>query len=173
MDVLAHHLQGVGQGSQDHHGGAVLVIVEDGDGAALLQLPLDLKAPWGGNILQIDPAEAALEQGDGVDDLIHVLAVNAQGHSVHAAKGFEQDAFALHHRHPSHWADVTQPQHSGAIGDHSHRIATAGEGIALCRICLDLQAGLRHTWGIGQRERLLVMDLHLWHGFQLSVPLFM
>ena len=89
MDVLAHHLQSVGQGGQDHHSSAVLIVVEDGDGAAFLQLPLDLKAAGRGDVLQVDAAEAALEQGYGVDDLVHVLAVYTQGHSIHAAEGFE------------------------------------------------------------------------------------
>ena len=173
MDVLAHHLQSVGQSGQDHHSGAVLVVVEDGDGAALLQLPLDLKAAGRSDVLQVDAAEAALEQGHGVDDLVHVLAVNAQGNGVHAAEGFEQDTLPFHDRHPGHRADVAQAQHRGAVGDHSHGVAAAGEGVALGRVGLDLQAGLGNPGGVGQGECFLVVDLHLRHGFQLSVPLFM
>ena len=41
----------------------MLVVVEDRDVAALLELFLDLKAPGGGDIFEIDPAEAARAYG--------------------------------------------------------------------------------------------------------------
>ena len=47
-------------------GGAVLIVVENGDIAAFLQLLLDLKAAGRGNILQIDAAEASRRASDTV-----------------------------------------------------------------------------------------------------------
>ena len=50
-DVLAHDLQGVHQRRGDDDGRAVLVVVEHGDVAQVLELPLDLKAAGGGDVL--------------------------------------------------------------------------------------------------------------------------
>ena len=77
--LLAHHLQGVGEAGQGDDGGAVLVVVEDGDVALLLQLALDLKAPGGGDVLQVDAAEGTGDVVDGLDKLVHVLGLDAQG----------------------------------------------------------------------------------------------
>ena len=85
----------------------MLVVVEDGYVALLLQLPLDLETPGGGDVLQIDAAEAAAHQVDGVDELIHVVGLHAQGEGVHPAEGLEQHAFALHDGHPGLRADVS------------------------------------------------------------------
>ena len=59
LQLLAHHLQRVGQAGQGDDGGAVLIVMEDGDVALFLQLALDLKAAGRGDILQVDAAEAA------------------------------------------------------------------------------------------------------------------
>ena len=116
---LAHHLQGVGESGQGDDGGAVLVVVEDGDVAALLQLALDLKAPGGGDVLQVDAPEGAGNIVDRLDKRVHILGLYAQRKCVHAAEALEQHALALHHGHTSLRADVPQAQHGGAVGDDS------------------------------------------------------
>ena len=67
----------------------MLVIMENGDVTAFLQLLLNLKAAGSGNVLQIYTAEGACQQGHGVDNLIHIFAANAQGNGIHIAEGFE------------------------------------------------------------------------------------
>ena len=84
--LLADHFQSVGQGGGDDHGGAVLVVVEDGDVTDFLQPPLHLEAPGGGDVLQVDAAEALGDEGDGLDHLVHVLGVHAQGEGVDACR---------------------------------------------------------------------------------------
>ena len=167
---LAHHLQGVGEPRQGDHGGAVLVVVEDGDVAALLQLLLDLKAPGGGDVLQVDAPEGAGDELDGADDLVHVVALDAQGEGVHPAELLEEHAFALHHRHARLGADVPQAQHRRAVGDHQAQVPPPGQLIALVHILLDLQAGLGHAGGIGQGE--IVGVPHLDGGDHLNLALF-
>ena len=173
LDLLAHHLQGVGQGGQHHHGGAVLIVVEDGDVAALLQLPLDLEAPGGGDVLQVDAAEGPGQQGDGVDDLVHVLAAHAQGDGVHPAEGLEQHALALHHGHTGLGADVAQAKDGGAVSDHGHGVPPAGQLIALVDVLLDLQAGLGHAGGIGQGQGVLAIHGGPGGHLDLTLPLIM
>ena len=158
LHLLAHHLQGVGEAGQGDDGGAVLVVVEDGDVAPLLQLPLDLKAAGGGDVLQIHAAEGAGQQVHTVFTISSTsLAADAQGNGVHAAEGLEQDALALHDGHPGLRADVPQAQHGGAVGDHGHGVPPAGQLIALAEVLLDLQAGLGHAGGVGQGQRLLAV----------------
>ena len=119
--------------------------MENRDVAALLELTLNFKAARGGNIFQIDAAKAAREKGNGVDDLINILAPNAQRNGVHIAERFKEDAFALHHRHAGLRADIAQAQHRRAVCDDGYRIPAACEVIGFIYILLDLQAGLRNT----------------------------
>ena len=147
--------------------------MEDGDVTALLQLFLDLKATGGGNVLQIHPAEGTGQQRHGVDDVIHVLAADAEGNGVHATEFLEEHALALHHRHPRLGADISQPQHRRAVGDHRHRVPAAGQGEALVDVLLDLQAGLGHARGIGQAQGLPAVHLCPGHYFDLALQLLM
>ena len=145
--LLANHLQGVGEAGQGDHGGAVLVVVEDGNVALLLQLALDLEAAGRGDILQIHAAKAAGDVIDGLHELVHVLGLDAQGEGVHIGKGLEQHALALHDGHTGLGADVTQTQNGAAVGDNGAQVVTAGQLITLVDILLDLQAGLGHAGG--------------------------
>ena len=106
---LAHHLQGVGQGRQHHHGGAVLVVVEDGDVTALFQLALDLKAAGAAMSSRFTPPKLPWSRAT-VLTMSSTSLLATQGHRVHAAEGLEQHALALHHRHPGLRADVPRPR---------------------------------------------------------------
>ncbi len=171
LQLFAHHLQGVGEACQGDDGGAVLVVVEDGDVAPLLQLPLDLKAPGGGDVLQVHAAEGAGQQSHRVDDLIHIVAADAQGNGIHTAEGLEQNALALHDGHAGLRADVPQPQNGRAVGDDGHGVPPAGQLIAFIDILLDLQAGLGHAGGVGQGQCLLAVHRRPGRHFQLALPL--
>ena len=171
--LLFSELAGIDQCGRYHHGGTVLVVVEDGNVAALLQSALDLDAAGGGDVLQIDAAKAAGDQFHGADDLIHILAADAEGEGIHIAEGLEQGTLALHHRHTGLGADVTQPQHSGTVSDDGHQIAAAGVGIAQVHIVADLQAGLGNTGGVGDAQLFAVGDGALGGDGQLALPFFM
>src|SRR3546814_9538342 len=54
---LVDDAQRVLQRGERHHGGAVLVVVEDGDVEELLQPVLDLEAGRRGDVLEVDAAE--------------------------------------------------------------------------------------------------------------------
>ncbi len=92
-------LQCVGQAGQRDDGGAVLVVVEDGDVALFFQLALDLKASGRGNILKVDAAERAGDERDGIDEFVYIVRLDAQREGIHIAEGLEEHAFALHDRH--------------------------------------------------------------------------
>src|SRR3546814_1516560 len=58
--------------------GAVLVVVKDGDVHPFLQRRLDDEAVGRGDILQVDAAEARLEQFDRVDEGLRVLGLDLE-----------------------------------------------------------------------------------------------
>ena len=124
------------------------------DVAAGLELFLDFKAAGRGDILQIDAAEAAGNQGYGAHDFVHILGTHAERDGVHIAERLEQGTFALHDRHAGLRADVSQPQHGRSVGDHRHQVGASGQVVTLVHILLNLQAGLRHARRIRQGQVL-------------------
>ena len=171
--LLAHDLKRVREARQRDDSGAVLVIVEDGNVALFLQLALDLKAAWCRDILQIDTAEAAGDVVDGLDELVDVLRLHAEGEGVNAAERLEQDALALHDGHTGLRADVAQAKDGGAVSDHGHGVPPAGQLIALVDVLLDLQAGLGHAGGIGQGQGVLAIHGGPGGHLDLTLPLIM
>ena len=145
--VLADHPQGVGQGGQDHDGGAVLVVVEHRDVERLPQAALDLEAAGGGDVLQVDPAVAGGQQLDGADDLVGVLGGQADRPGVDPGELLEQQGLALHHRHGRLGADVAQPEHGRAVGDHGHGVALDGQLAGVGRVGGDRPAHPGHPRG--------------------------
>ena len=49
----------------------------------------------------------------------------------------EQHAFAFHHRFAGERADVAQPQHRGAVGDHRDQVAARGHLAGRVRVLGD------------------------------------
>ena len=113
--ALADDLQRVGQARQGDDRGAVLIVMEDRDIALFLQLALDFEAAGRGDVLQVHAAEAAGDEVDGIDDLVHIVGLDAEREGVHIAEGLEQHALAFHDGHARLGADVTQTQHLSLI----------------------------------------------------------
>ena len=168
-DILFDHFQGVDQRCADDYGGAVLVVMEHGDVAQLLQLPLNFEAAGRGDILQVDAAEAAGDQVDRAYDLVHVLTADAQRECVHVAEGFEQRAFSLHDRHAGLRADVAETQHRGTVRDDGHQVVPAGQGEGFVIVFLDFQTGLGDARRIRQGQ--IVLGLYGNAGYDLDFPL--
>ena len=165
------HLDGVKQGGPHHDGGAVLVVVEDGDVANLFQAALHLKATGGGDVLQVDAAKTFGDEGDGAHQGVHVLGVNTEGEGVHIGKRLEKGALALHYGHTGGGADIPQAQDRGTIGDHRHQVALAGVIIGQFLVLGDEQAGLGHAGGVGYRQFLHVGNGSPGHNLDLAPPL--
>ena len=127
----------------------MLVVVKNRDVAFFLQLPLDLKAAGGSDVLQVDAAERTGHQIHGVDELVHIVGLHAEGESVHIAEGLKQHALPLHNGHTRLGADVAQAQDGGAVGNDGAEVVPPGKLIALADILLDFQTGLGHAGGIG------------------------
>ena len=113
--LAAGQLEGVDERGAGDDGGAVLVVVEDRDLHRLLQLFLDDEALGRLDVLEVDPAEGGLQELAGADDLLRVLAVDLDVEDVDVGEALEEDPLPLHHRLAGQCADVSQPQHGGAV----------------------------------------------------------
>jgi len=169
LHLFIHHPQGVDEGSSDHDGGAVLVIVEHGDVQLPLQGLLDLEALGALDVLQIDAAKGGRDGLAGSNDAGGVVGVDADGEGVYAAELLEQHRLAFHDRQTGFGADVAQTQHSGAVGDNGYHVALEGVLIHILGVFLDLAAGLCHTGGVGGGQVIAGGDLHLAHDAHLSL----
>ena len=72
LRVAAGQPERVGERGEGDDRGAVLVVVEDRDVEHRLEPVLDLEAARRGDVLEVDPAEARRQPGDGLDDLLDV-----------------------------------------------------------------------------------------------------
>ena len=167
--LLAHHAQGVDEGSGDHDGGAVLVIVEHRDVQLFFQRLLDLKALGALDILQIDAAEGRRNGLAGCDHFFGTVGVDADGEGIHPAELLEQHSLAFHDRQAGLRADVAQAQHGSAVGDNGHHVAFEGVLVHVLRVCLDLAAGLGHAGGVSGGQVIAGGDLHLTHDAHLAL----
>jgi len=127
----------------------VLVIVEDRDVTAGLELFFDLKAARCRYVFHVDAAETAGQQADRVDDLVDIFGSDAKRKGVDTAKRLEQDTLAFHDRHAGLGPDVAQSEHSRSVGHDRDHIPAAGVDIRQVDILLDFQARLRDARRIG------------------------
>ena len=168
--LLPNDLQRIGQAGQRNDGGAVLVVVEDGDVAAFLELALDLKASGRGNILKVDAAERAGDERDGIDEFVHIVRLDTQREGIHIAEGLEEHAFALHDRHTGLRADIAETEDGRAVGDDGAEIPAAGQLVAFLKILLDLHARLGDARRVGERQIVLRLDRHARRDLDFSLP---
>ena len=133
---------------------AVLIVVKNGYIALFLKLSFYLKAARSGNILKVYTAEGAAYQINGVDNLINILALYADGKSINVAEGLEQRTLAFHNGHTCLWADVTKAEDRRAVGDDRNKVVSAGKLIAFVYVLLNLKAGLGNAGGVGERQIL-------------------
>ncbi|GAB1412640.1 hypothetical protein MASR1M97_13760 [Candidatus Desulfobacillus denitrificans] len=130
----------------------MLVIVEDRNAHALAQFLLDVEAFGRLDVLEVDAAEGRLQRGDDVDQLVGVEFAHLDVEDIDAGEFLEQHALAFHHRLAGERADVAQPEHRRAVGDHRHQIAARSQAGSLGGIGDDFLAGGRHAGRIGQRQ---------------------
>ena len=149
---LSRHFQGVDDACQHHYGRAVLVVVEDRDVQGGFQAFFDLKASGSADVFQVDAAVGRGKPGDGFDDLLHILRVQADGHCVDAAEFLEQYGFSLHDGEGGVGADVAQAQYGASVGDYGHGVGFHGVYVGSFPVLGDGPAGFSHPGGICDRQ---------------------
>ena len=113
---------------------------------------LDLEAARGGDVLEVDAAEARRQPDDGLDDLLDVGGVEADRDGVDAAELLEQHRLALHHRHRGGRADVAEAEHRGAVGDDGDRVGHPGVVLGQRRVRGDGLADPGDAGRVGQGQ---------------------
>ena len=108
--------------------------MEDRDVQPLTQLALEVEAPRGRDVLEVDPTEARRHPRDRVDELVDRAGLEADRDGVHAGEVLEEDRLALHDGHRRERADVPQTEHGRAVGDDGDRVVARGvlPGEGLC-----------------------------------------
>jgi len=159
LGVFARNLQAVEDGRAHHDGGTVLVVVEDRDLHALAQLALDVEAVGGLDVFEVDAAERGLQAGDDFDQLFGVLLVDFDVEHIDTRELLEQNALALHHWLAGQRANVAQPQHGSAVGDHAHQVAAAGVLEGGVGVLDNFFTRRRDTRRVGQCQIVLVNHL--------------
>ncbi len=159
--ALVDELQCVEERGRRDDRGAVLVVVEDRDVEPLLKPALDLEAARGGDVLEVDAAEAGRDGGDRGDDLVHVGRGEADRPGVDTAELLEQHRLALHHRHRRLGADVAEPEHRGAVADDRDRVLLDREVPDLADVLGDRGADPRDAGRVSHREVVAGPERHL------------
>ena len=117
---------GVDQAGGGDDRGAVLVVVEDRDVHPLAQRLLDDEAVGRGDVLEVDAAEARLQQRDRVDERLRVLGVELDVDRIDVGEALEQHRLAFHHRLGGERAEIAEAEDGGAVGDDRDEIALGG-----------------------------------------------
>ena len=126
LEVAAGQLERIEETRGGDDGGAVLVVVEDGDVEQLLQLLLDDEAVGRLDVLQIDAAEGGAEVAHAVDERVGVLGIDQEVDGVDVGEALEQRALAFHHGLGSQRAEIAEAEDGRAVGDHGHEVALVG-----------------------------------------------
>ena len=167
---LADHLEGVCQSREGDHSCAVLIIVENRNIGALLELSLNLETAGSRYILQVNPSERAGDQRDSSDKLIDIFGLDAEREGIHIAERFEQDTLAFHDRHTCFGTDIAKTQHRGTVRDDSTYIMPSGQFIRFINILLDFQTGLCDTGCIRQGQILFCFDRNTGDNLDFAFP---
>ena len=170
FDLLARKFERVEHGCHRDDRRAVLVVVEDGDVAHFFEPLFDLKAAGCGDVFEVDAAEAPCKEGDGLNDLVHVLRTDAEREGVHVAEGLEESALAFHDGHARFGTDIAEAEDCRAVRDDRHEVGAAGVDVGKIDVLADLEAGLGDAGRIGDGEFFAVGDGRAGDHFDLARP---
>ena len=157
-DVLNGFLsqfQGIQQGSSRNDGRSVLVVMHDGNVQFGLQAAFNFKCLRGFDVFQVDAAKRRCNGLDGGDELLRIARVHFNVKHIDVGEYFKQHALPFHHRLARLGANVAQPEHRGAVGDHRDQIAFGCVVVDVLLVSCNGFAGLRHPRTVGQSEVLL------------------
>jgi hypothetical protein len=129
-----------------------LVVVEDGDVDLAAEPVLDLEAARGGDVLEVDAAEARRDQLHRLDDLVGVVGVERDREGIDLRELLEQHRLALHDRHRRLGADVAEAEDGAAVGDDRDGVLLDRVLERLGTVAGDLGADARDPRGVGHRE---------------------
>ena len=143
---------GVDKARRHDDGGAMLVVMKDGNVHHLAQLLLDDETVGRLDVFQIDAAEAGAQIAHGIDEGVHVGGIDFQIDGIDIGETLEQHRLAFHHRLGGGGAQIAQAQDGGAVGDHRDHVAAVGIVEHRIGVFRDGAHRHRHARRIGQAE---------------------
>ena len=149
---LPGHAQRVGGRGADDDGGAVLIVVKNGDVHPRAADILDDEAVGRLDVLEVDGPEGRLERADDLGQTLGIGFVQLDIEAVDIGEFLEQDRLALHHRLGGEPADIAQPQHRRSVRHDANKVAAGGVVSGGFGIGLDLDTGLGDTGAVGKAE---------------------
>ena len=152
LDVAAGEIERVDQAGGGDDGGAVLVVMEDGDVHQLAQALLDDEAFRRLDVLEIDAAEGRAEIAHRVDELVGVLGVDFEIDRIDVGEALEQHRLAFHHRLRGQRAEIAEAEDGGAVGDDGDEVRARRIVVGLGRVLGDGQHRHGDAGRIGQRQ---------------------
>src|SRR3546814_6848040 len=84
----------------------MLVVMEHRDVHALLQRGFDDEAIGGGNVFEVDAAEARREQLDRFDETLRIFGIDLEIDRIDIGETLEQHRLAFHHRSEEHTSEL-------------------------------------------------------------------
>ena len=154
--ALADDLERVDERRQGDDCRAVLIVVEDRDVDALLQLFFDVETIRRGNVFEVDTTEGRREAHHGLDDLVGIFGVETDREGVDAAEGLEQQRLAFHDGHGRQWADVAKAEDRSAITHDRDRVLADGVLVGRLRAMVDRHAHPSNAGRVGHRQIVAV-----------------
>ena len=134
----------------------MLVVVEDRNAHAFLELLFNIEALGRLDVFQVDAAERRLHGGNHVDQLVRVILGQFDVEDVDAGEFLEQAALAFHDRLGGQRADVAKTEHGRAVGDDADQVGARGHFGSRRRIFDDQVTGCGNTRRVGQGQIALV-----------------
>ena len=145
LDILegfSGDMQRVGGCRADDDGGAVLVVVKDGDVHALATVFFNDEAVGCLDVFKVDRAEGGFQRADDFGKFLGVFLVQLDVEAVDIGEFLEENRLALHHGFGGKCADVAKAEDRGAVGYHGDEVAARGVAARIQRVGLDFQASL-------------------------------
>ncbi len=149
----------------------MLVIMENRNIGALLQLLFDLKASRSSDVLEVDAAEGSGNERNGLYDLVYIMCFYTDRDCVYIAESLEERAFSFHNRHSCLRSDVAQAEYCGAVCYNCDGVPSSGQLVTFIDILLDLKTGLRNTRSVCKTQRLGTVYFSSQLDFNFTLPL--
>ena len=154
-DILADHFERRFHRGRHHNGGAVLIVVEYRNFHAFVQVFLHVETIRCLDVFEVDAAEGRFQALDGFSQFVRILFIDFDIEHIDTGKAFEQHRLAFHNRLGRQRADITEPEHRGAVGDHADQVGARGILARRKRIFFDFEAGIGNTGGVSQRQIMM------------------
>src|SRR3546814_11457951 len=118
LEITVRQIAGIDNPGRSDDSGAVLVVMEHGDVHSFAQRMLDHEAFGRLDILQIDAAEARLQQCDRVNKGVDILCIQFKVVSIDITDTLDPYTLDPTYRHRSMHLTIPAAKNSRAIGKH-------------------------------------------------------